>query len=118
MVAYLGDVSKEVRESVKQVAEGKRQRQRRLTDDVEPAYVEVDPERVRVERCRKIPSGQEQVAWSLMAQVLVLCRLCEPSSELHIAESFYRQSAIPDLLGVAAEKINDDRWKRAQIAAE
>jgi transposase len=136
VVAYLGDVSREVREGVKQVAEGKRQRQRRLTNDVKPAYVEVDPERVRVERCRKfggpwlglevikrlgldkffqetIPSGQEQVAWSLMAQVLVLCRLCEPSSELHIAESFYRHSAIPDLLGVAAEKINDDRLYRA-----
>ncbi|MFV2066970.1 MAG: hypothetical protein ACC645_08310 [Pirellulales bacterium] len=29
-----------------------------------------------------IPQGREQIPWSVMALVLVLCRLCEPSSEL------------------------------------
>ena len=48
-----------------------------------------------------------------MAMVLVLGRLCDPSSELRLAESFYQHSALPDLLGVAAEKVNDDRLYRA-----
>jgi len=34
-------------------------------------------------------------------------RLCNPSSELHIAEHFYESSALSDLLGVAAEKVNE-----------
>jgi len=48
-----------------------------------------------------------------VAAVLVLCRLCDPSSELHIAEHLYKNSAIADLLGVPAEKVNDDRLYRA-----
>jgi transposase len=60
-----------------------------------------------------IPGGREEVPWSVMAQVLVLSRLCDPSSELRIAEHFYRQSALPDLLGIPADKINDDRLYRA-----
>jgi hypothetical protein len=62
---------------------------------------------------RTIPSGYEEVPWSLMALVLVLCRLCDPSSELHIAEHFYAQSALPDLLGIPPEKINEQRLYRA-----
>jgi transposase len=45
--------------------------------------------------------------------VLVVCRLCDPSSELKIAETIYQQSALPQLLGVGAEKVNDDRLYRA-----
>jgi transposase len=48
-----------------------------------------------------------------MVQVLVVSRLCDPSSELRIAEHFYRQSALPDLLGVPAQTVNDDRLYRA-----
>ena len=48
-----------------------------------------------------------------MALVLVLCRLCDPSSELHIAEHFYAQSALADLLGIPPEKINEQRLYRA-----
>jgi hypothetical protein len=44
-----------------------------------------------------------------MALVLVLCRLCDPSSELHIAEHFYARSALSDLLGISPEKINEQR---------
>ena len=57
--------------------------------------------------------GREEIPWSLMALVLVLCRLCDPSSELHIAEHFYAQSALGRLLGVPAEKINEQRLYRA-----
>jgi len=44
-----------------------------------------------------------------MAAVLVLARLCEPSSELHIAEDWYRRTALEDLLDLPAERVNDDR---------
>ena len=39
--------------------------------------------------------------------------MCEPASELHIAEDWYRRTALDDLLGVPAERINDDRLYRA-----
>lgn len=95
---------------VKQAAEGNgRPRQKRLFDDVEPEWVEVDARRVRVENRRDfggpwlglelirqlglkeffektIPCGREEISWSVMALVLVLCRLCEPRSELFIVE--------------------------------
>ncbi len=48
-----------------------------------------------------------------MAAVLVIARLCEPSSELHIAEDWYRRTALEDLLGLPADRVNDDRLYRA-----
>jgi transposase len=60
-----------------------------------------------------IIEGREQVSWAAMAAVLVIARLCEPSSELHIAEDWYRRTALDDLLGVPAERVNDDRLYRA-----
>jgi len=98
--------------------------------------VEVRVDRVRVERgrrfgdvwlgwmlwraleldafCAKVmPEGRERVSWALMAAVLVVARLCEPSSELHIAEDWYRKTALDDLLGVPGERVNDDRLYRA-----
>ena len=48
-----------------------------------------------------------------MAAVLVVARLCEPSSELHIAEHWYRHTALEDLLGLPASQVNDDRLYRA-----
>ncbi len=62
---------------------------------------------------RTIRQGNEGVAWSLMAQVLVVCRLCNPSSELHIAEHYYRSTAMSELLGVPPEKVYDERLYRA-----
>ena len=50
---------------------------------------------------------------NVYALVLIHCRLCEPSSELNIAEHFYAQSALVDLLGIAPEKINEQRLYRA-----
>ena len=35
--------------------------------------------------------------WAVMAAVLVVALLCEPSSELHIAEDWYRHTALEDL---------------------
>jgi transposase len=137
VVAYLGQLDEPQRLGVKEAAEGGQGlRQKRLFDDVRPQWVEVDVKRVRVENRRDfggpwlglaladrlglkefldrtIPSGREDVPWSLMALVLVLCRLCEPSSELHIVEHFYGQSALADLLGIPSEKVNQQRLYRA-----
>ncbi len=60
-----------------------------------------------------LPRGREDVPWSVMAAVLVIARLCEPSSELHIAEDWYRRTALEDLLGLPEERVNDDRLYRA-----
>jgi len=62
---------------------------------------------------RLLPEGREAVPWATMAAVLVLARLCEPSSELHIAETWYRGTALEDLLDVPAPLVNDDRLYRA-----
>jgi Transposase DDE domain len=62
---------------------------------------------------RLLPEGREAVPWATMAAVLVLARLCEPSSELHIAEDWYRRTALEDLLALPAALVNDDRLYRA-----
>ena len=61
---------------------------------------------------RLLPEGQEDVRWSRLAAIQVICRLCMPSSDLHIAEALYRQTALDDLLGVPEDKVNDDRLYR------
>jgi transposase len=60
-----------------------------------------------------LPRGREAVPWSTMAAVLVIARLCEPASELHIAEDWYRRTALEDLLRLPADRVNDDRLYRA-----
>jgi transposase len=62
---------------------------------------------------RLLPRGKEQVAWSKIASVLAVARLCEPSSELHIAEDWYRRTALSDLLQLDEEQVNKDRLYRA-----
>jgi transposase len=62
---------------------------------------------------RLLPERHEEVPWARMAAVLVIARLCEPSSELHIAEDWFRRTALGDLLDIAEEKVNDDRLYRA-----
>ncbi len=137
LVAYVGQLDEQGRLGVRDAADGRRRgRQKRLFDDVRPQWVEVDASRVRVENCRAfggpwlglelvrqlrlkeflertIPRGREEIPWSATALVLVLCRLCHPSSELHIVEHFYGQSGLAELLGVPAEKINEQRLYRA-----
>jgi hypothetical protein len=61
----------------------------------------------------RLPNGREEIPWSAMAMILILGRLCEPSSELHLAEHLYEASAMSDLLGVPEEKVNEDRLYRA-----
>jgi|HubBroStandDraft_5_1064220.scaffolds.fasta_scaffold24117_2 transposase len=59
-----------------------------------------------------LPQSRADVSWAAMAAVLVIARLCEPSSELHIAEDWFRRTALDDLLGVPEAKVNDDRCYR------
>jgi transposase len=65
------------------------------------------------ELCKQVlPAGQERIAWAKMAAVLVAARFCEPSSELHIAENWYRRTALCDLLQLGDEEVNKDRLYR------
>jgi transposase len=56
-----------------------------------------------------IPRGQEEVPWATTAAILVIARFCEPQSELHIESTWYRGTALDDLLGVSPEKVHTDR---------
>ena len=104
--------------------------------DAEPRWVEVDASAVRVENCRQfggpwlalelvrrlqldtffarvMPQGREHVPWSTSALVLMIGRLLEPASELHTAEQWYPKTALPELLGVPADRVDDNRLYRA-----
>jgi len=56
--------------------------------------------------------GREEISWADMFVVLSIARFCRPSSELAIAENWYEKTALEDLLGIAVEKVNDDRLYR------
>jgi transposase len=60
-----------------------------------------------------LPSGRERVSWAKVIAILVIGRLCEPSSELHVAEGWYRTTALEDLIGVSTEQLYDERLYRA-----
>jgi transposase len=52
------------------------------------------------------------VAWSRIAALLAINRLCEPGSELSVEERWYPATALDDLLGIAEGKVNDTRLYR------
>src|ERR1700730_2816797 len=56
-----------------------------------------------------LPQGREEVPWPLVVAILVIARFCEPSSELHIEHTWYRRSALAELLGVPVAKVYTDR---------
>jgi transposase len=60
-----------------------------------------------------VPRGRAGVAWADVIAVLVIGRLCEPSSELHVAERWYRTTALEDLFGIAPERMHEERLYRA-----
>lgn len=105
-------------------------------DEGEPRSVAVDLSGIRLERgrgfgdvwlgwtlwqalrldewcARVLPVGREEIPWAAMAAILVIARLCEPSSELHIAEDWYRKTALEDLIAVPIDKVNRHRLYRA-----
>ena len=102
----------------------------------QPRWIEVNAAGVRVENLRQfggpwlarhlirtlqldaflertIPDGRERVGWDLSSLILIIARLLEPSSELHTAEQWYPKTALPDLLGVPEECLDDNRLYRA-----
>lgn len=104
--------------------------QRDAPHDDEPVLVQLS--RVRLERVRDfgdvwlawglwrmlglnelleelIEPGREDVPWHTVAAILVIARLCEPSSELHIADTWYRRTALDELLGVEIEQVHTYR---------
>lgn len=59
-----------------------------------------------------LPVGAEEVGWDLIACVLTLGRFCAQPSELSLAERWYDDTALEDLLGVPLEQINEARLYR------
>jgi hypothetical protein len=55
------------------------------------------------------PTGKEEVAWPVVAAILTIARFCRPQSELHIESTWYRGTALEDLLGVSVDKVHTDR---------
>jgi transposase len=65
---------------------------------------------------RKIERGRSLIPWPLMATVSTLARFCEPSSELHIADTWYLRTALDDLLGIPGYLVNTQRLYRTHDA--
>jgi transposase len=137
-VAHLGELDAQGRARARALARAitgdRNQADLFVTDEADTA-IPVRLDRIRLERGRRfgdvwlgwtlwralrldealtrlLPEGREAVPWATMAAVLVLARLCEPSSELHIAETWYRGTALEDLLALPAPLVNDDRLYR------
>jgi len=141
-VAHLGELDAQGRARAVALARGISGRGAALSqrglfdDDSAGATVAVKLEAVRLERSRSfgavwlgwllwralkldelcselMPRRRESVAWADVVAILVIGRLCEPSSELHVAERWYRTTALEDLLGVKTEEVYDERLYRA-----
>jgi len=59
-----------------------------------------------------LPPSLPQVPRSLSALIRVIARLLEPSSELDVAEQWYSKTALPELLGVPDQYVDDNRLYR------
>jgi len=138
VIGYIGGLPEKTRrQRVKLVAEGHVDHQGRLfPKEADPTEcVEVVIGKVRTENTRgfggpwlamhlvktiglerfladSLPRGLESVPWDLTSLILIICRLLNPSSELHIAEHFYRSTALADILGVSAGQVDDNRLYR------
>jgi transposase len=138
-VAQLGELDAKGRIAARHLADsliGVERQPGLFDDDLPTQPLTIDPGRLRLERTRRfgdvwlawklwqaleldrwlekrLTRGREEVPWDMMAAVLVIARLCEPSSELHIAEDWFRRTALEDLLGLPEAKVNDDRLYRA-----
>lgn len=104
-------------------------------DDAVPDEVAVDLRKLRVENSRgfgdvylavllwkaleldelfdeKLREGREEIRWGLMACMIAVSRFVEPSSEVHISDEWYGRTALPQLLGVPADKAEEHRLYR------
>lgn len=106
-----------------------------LREEPRPQWAQVDLRGVRVERVRDfgqvylalslwrrlglhtllrdlLKAGREEVPWELTTCILTLARFCGQRSELEVAERWYADSALEDLLGVPCSQVNDARLYR------
>jgi len=139
VVANLGELDGPGRSGIKQLATDNHAHVHQpslLGDELPPQWVEIDASRVKAERVKQfggvwlglqvierlrlfefmdkvMPSGKEDIPWPVMASVLVLSRLLDPSSELRIAQHLFERTALSELLGIPTDKVNDDRLYRA-----
>src|SRR5881409_1873652 len=137
-VAHLGELDEQGRVEARSLARrliDRPEQARPFNDESEHLTVPVRLKGLRIERARQfgdvylalalwrgtgledlcerlLPVGKERIAWAKMAAVLVTARFCEPSSELHIAEDWYRRTALSDLLQLGDEEVNKDRLYR------
>jgi transposase len=135
-IAYLGEMDEAGRLGVQQAAQNHPGHQTSLLETTTAEWVEINVNAVRTERSRRfgdvwlalelikklqldqffqaaLVSAHVKISWAHLATVLVAARFCEPKSELHIAEHFYSQTALADLLGIPAHAIYDNRLYRA-----
>lgn len=139
VVAYLGELDEQARIKAKSFAKiltgRKAPGQLEFWEEAPSEPVSVFMDQIRLTRSRRfgdvwmafvlwqallfdrffekhLPTGQEDVPWSNIIATLVLARLCQPSSELRIAEYWFRSTALDDLLDIPDDKINDDRLYR------
>jgi transposase len=104
-------------------------------DEDDPDVARVQLKKVRLERVRELGAcylgldlwkrlrldiffagaldhEEADVAWSRVAAVLAINRLCAPGSELAIEQRWYPSTALDDLLGIEEGKLNDSRLYR------
>ena len=139
-VAHLGELDAAGRAKAQALARRMTGRgdQRDLFEEAPPVpkSVEVRLDQLRVERDRSfgavwlgwvlwqalgldavcselLPPGRQGTPWANLVAVLVIARLCEPSSELHIAEDWFRRTALEDILGIPDSKLSDEQLYRA-----
>jgi len=100
-----------------------------------PFWVEANLSKMRVERLREfgkpyvslalwrklrlhrffqehMPRGKERIGWDQVAFILSCGRFCEQASELALAERWYANTALEDLLEVPVDAIYDNRLYR------
>jgi transposase len=56
-----------------------------------------------------LTNGRADVPWATVAAILTIARFCEPASEFHIEHTWYRRTALEDLLGVPVHQVHTDR---------
>jgi len=139
VVAHLGELDERGRIQARELARhviGTPEQAQLFDDGSEQLTVPVRLQGVRVERslrfgdvylalalwrgtglerlCEQLlPVGKESISWAKVAALLVTARLCEPSSELHIAEAWYRRTALADLLQLGEQEVTKERLYRA-----
>jgi transposase len=136
VVAYLGEMDSAGRLGIKNTASGQTNYQKDIFEEQEAEWVEINIKGVRTEKVRDfgdiwlafqllkrlglydffkkvMPPGRAKIAWSDLAYVLTIARFCNPSSELYIAEHYYGHTAFPDIMGIPAHQIYENRLYRA-----